>query len=99
VSNRTDPTQRHLTEPAQGSVNREQRSSESGHSLVPKPIMATCQTPLEDLPVQLSAWRRLWTILLAPATTTDPGIGEQTPPAPKNANAASADRAESGVNG
>ncbi len=98
MSNRMEPKQRHPTGPARDGVNREQRSPESGHSRVPKPIMVIAQTPLEDLPVQLLAWRRLWTILLAPATTTDPGIGEQTAPAPKNANAASAERAESGVN-
>ena len=65
MSNRKEPKQRHPTGPAQGGVNRERRSPESGHSLVPKPIMVIFQTPLEDLPVQLSAWRRLWAILLA----------------------------------
>jgi hypothetical protein len=99
VSNRTGPKQHHSTGPAQGGVSRELRSPERGRSLVPKPIMLTPQTPLEALPVQLSAWRRLWTILLAPATTTGPATGEQTAPAHKNANAASADRAESGVDG
>ena len=66
MSNRTGPKQRHPAQPAQGGVNREQRSPESGHSLVPKPNMLITQTPLEDLPVQLSAWRRLWAILLTP---------------------------------
>jgi hypothetical protein len=100
VSHRTEPQQPYpAAGPAQGGVNQEQRSAESGHSRVPKLTMVISQTPLEDLPVQLSAWRRLWTILLAPATTTDPGTGEADRSSTQNANAASAERAESGVNG
>jgi hypothetical protein len=53
----------------------------------------------EPTSLQLSCWKRLWGILLAPPSTTSPGTGEQTTAAPEDANAASADRAESGVNG